>query len=189
MAERVIDPAARVYAEALHEAAVEAGRVAEVNRDLTAFVQAIAQNRLMLGALANPRLPRHAKQGVVAKLMEGAEPLARNAVLVLLDKGRLPLLQDLQLAYAELAAVEEQILDVEVTTAVALEKSQVTALEERISEAVGRRARVTPSVDEDIIGGLVLNARGVLLDASVRRRLDELRRALVNTPLAVGSTT
>jgi F-type H+-transporting ATPase subunit delta len=184
-----IEPGARVYAEALYEAAGEAGRVTEVDRDLTAFVNGIAQNRLMLGALANPRLPRHAKQGIVVKLMEGAEPLARNAVLVLLDKGRLAFLHDVQVAYSEMAAAKELILDVEVTTAVPLQKKQVSSLEERIGEAIGGRARVTAQVDDEIIGGLVLRARGVLLDASVRRRLEELRRALVNTPLAVGGTT
>ena len=189
MAVERIEPGARVYAEALYEAAVDAGKVAEVDRDLTAFVEAIAQNRLLLGALANPKLPRHAKHGIVTKLMEGAEPLARNAILVLLDKGRLGFLHDMQQAYSQLAAVKEQILDVEVTTAVPLEKAQLSALEERIGEAIGGRARVTAQVDEQIIGGLVLRARGVLLDASVRRRLEELRRALVSTPIAVGGTT
>ena len=50
--------------------------------------------------------------------------------------------------------------------------------------AVGQTARVTATVDPDIIGGLVLRARGVLLDASVSRRLDELRRALYQHPSA-----
>jgi len=103
------------------------------------------------------------------------------------DNGRLPLVADLQAAYAQLAAVEEQILTVEVTTAVELDGSQLEALRKRISEAVGQTAELSATVDERIIGGFVLRARGVLVDASVRRRLSELRRTLVNTPLPIGS--
>jgi F-type H+-transporting ATPase subunit delta len=83
--------------------------------------------------------------------------------------------------------VEEHILTVEVTTAVKLDEGQLEALRERISKAVGQTAELSATVDERIIGGFVLRARGVLVDASVRRRLSELRRTLVNTPLPIGS--
>lgn len=182
-----IDPASRVYADALYAAATDAGRVSQVDRDLAAFLGAMSDNVLLLRALVNPQLPREAKCRIIGKLMDGSEPLARHAMLVLVDNGRVSLLQDVQLAYAELAAVEEQIVDVEVTTAVPLDDAQVTALEQRITAGIGQTARLTVNVDPRIIGGLVLRARGVLLDASVKRRLSELRRALVNTPLPIGS--
>jgi len=73
-------------------------------------------------------------------VLDRAEPLARNAVLVLVRHGRLALLYDLQLAYSELATSEEQILPIEVTTAIALDKKALDALQERISKAVGRKA-------------------------------------------------
>ena len=108
-------------------------------------------------------------------------------MLLLISNGRLPMLLDLQAVFAEMAAEAEQILDVELTTAVALDDEQVGEIERRISGATGVHARLTARVDPQIIGGLVLKARGVLLDASVKRELDNLRRALVNTPLPVGS--
>jgi F-type H+-transporting ATPase subunit delta len=110
-------------------------------------------------------------------------------MLVLIDNGRLSLLHDVSLAYAELAAEQEHILDIEVTTAIALDEAQKKRLQERIESATGLSARLEPKVDPGIIGGLVLRARGVLLDASVRRELDEIHRALTTTPLPVGSET
>ena len=89
--------------------------------------------------------------------------------------------------YAELAAEDEQILTVEVTTAIELREADLDALAKRISDAVGRQAQVTATVDPRLIGGLVLRARNVLVDASVKRRLEELRRVLIRTPLPVGS--
>ena len=186
MAER-IDPGARVYAQALNAAATEAGRVTQVADDLAALMDALGSNVLLLRALVNPELPREAKRRILSQVMRDADPLTRNALLVMTDNGRLPLVADMQAAYAQLAAVEEQILTVEVTTAVELDDSQLEGLRKRISEAVGQTAELTATVDERIIGGFVLRARGVLVDASVRRRLSELRRALVNTPLPIGS--
>lgn len=182
-----LDAGARVYASALYAAASEGGRVADIDRDLREFVTELAENRMLRRALFNPELPREAKHRIATSMLAEAEPLLRNAVLVVVDNGRLPLLPDMQAAYAEMAAVEERILDVEVTTAVPLPETQRSDLEQRISAAVGQTARVTATVDPTIIGGLVLRARGVLLDASVRRRLTELRRALVKAPLPIGS--
>lgn len=181
------DPAARVYAEALRQAAVEAGKLEQVNRDLARFTESLAENRQVASALFNPQLPREAKERIVVQMLADAEPLTRNGVLVLISNGRLPLLLDLQAVFAEMAAEAEQILDVELTTAVELDDEQVNEIERRISGATGVNARLTARVDPQIIGGLVLKARGVLLDASVRRELENLRRALVNTPLPVGS--
>jgi F-type H+-transporting ATPase subunit delta len=186
VAER-IDPGARVYAHALNAAAADAGRVAQVGDDLAALMDALGSNVLLLRALVNPELPREAKRRILSQVMRDADPLTRNALLVMVDNGRLPLVADMQAAYAQLAAVEEQILTVEVTTAVELDGSQLEALRKRISEAVGQTAELSATVDERIIGGFVLRARGVLVDASVRRRLSELRRTLVNTPLPIGS--
>jgi F-type H+-transporting ATPase subunit delta len=186
MAERV-DPAGRVYANALHQAARDAGRVHEVDRDLAALVSTLGENPIVLRALVNPALPREGKHRILVRLLEQADPLARNSVLVLAEHGRLAFLVDLQLAYADLADDDEQVLPVEVTTAVALGQAELDALQERISAAVGRRAQLTARVDPNLIGGLVLRARNVLLDASVKRRLEELRRALIRTPLPVGS--
>jgi len=179
MADRV-DPAGRVYANALHQAATEAGKVQDVDRDLEGFISALGENEVLLRALVNPALPREAKRRVLARVLDQADPLARNAVLVLADHGRLELLVDMQTAYAELAAEDEQILKVELTTAVELEKKDLDALTKRITEAVGRQAQVTATVDPNLIGGLVLKAGSLEVDSSVRGRLDRLRRDLAH---------
>ena len=186
MAER-IDPAARVYAEALYEAAVGAGRIREVDRDLTAFAEALVENRSLARAVLNPKFGLEAKKRVIASLLSGGEPLVRNAVLLMADNGRLAVLGDMSVAYREMAAVEEQLLDVEVTTAVPLGEDDLETLERRIGAATGLDVRMTTAVDESIVGGLVLHARGVLLDASVRRQLDDIRRALRRAPVSEGA--
>ena len=186
MAER-IESGARVYAEALHRAAAAAGRVPTVDDDLREFVQSLAENRQVLATLLNPQLPVDSRKRVIVSMMKDADPLARHAVMLLADNGRLSMVVDVTAAFADLAAQEEQILDIEVTTAVSLDSAQTERIEQRIEKATGLKARIDARVDPSIIGGLVLRVRGVLLDASVKRELDEIRRAMINTPLPVGS--
>ena len=183
----LIDHGGRVYAEALFRAAEEAGRVPAVDADLRDFVESLASDRAALGSLLNPRLPHESKRRIVAALLKDADPLVRNAMLVLVDNGRLELLHDVSVAYAELAAEQERILDIEVTTAVELGAAQVQQLQQSIEQATGLSARLEAKIDPAIIGGIVLRARGVLLDASVQRELEEIHRALITTPLPVGS--
>jgi F-type H+-transporting ATPase subunit delta len=183
----LIDSGGRVYAEALFRAASEAGRVREVDRDLSDFLSTLVGDRAALTALMNPGLPPDAKKRVVATMVRDADPLVRNFLLVLVDNGRLNLLHDISVSFSALAAEQERILDIEVTTAVPLDDAQSGRLAERIQTATGLRARLERKVDPDLLGGLVLRARGVLLDASVRRELDEIHRAMITTPLAVGS--
>jgi ATP synthase F1 delta subunit len=178
---------ARVYAEALHRAAVAAGRVPEIDRDLQDFLEALAESRQALATLLNPQIPADSRRRIIAGMMKDSDPLARNAIMVLSDNGRLSMVRDVVMVFAEMAAQEERILDIEVTTAVSLDPAQTKRIEQRIEQATGLKARIDARVDPSIIGGLVLRARGVLLDASVRRELDEIRRAMINTPLPVGS--
>ena len=124
MADRV-DPAARVYAKALYQAAAEAGKVQDADVDMKALVAALGESPVILRALVNPALPPEGKRRILVGLLQGSDPLARNAILVLAEHGRLPLLVDLQVAYSELAADDDQILPVKVTTAVALEQKEL----------------------------------------------------------------
>jgi F-type H+-transporting ATPase subunit delta len=186
MADRA-EAGARVYAEALHRAASAAGRVPDVDRDLQEFLGSLAESRQALAALLNPQLPADARKRIIAGMMKDSDQLARNAVMLLSDNGRLSMLRDVAMVFADMAAQEERIFDVEVTTAISMDSAQTERLEQRIEKATGLKARIDARVDPSIIGGLVLRARGVLLDASVKRELDEIRRALITTPLPVGS--
>ena len=186
MAER-IEAGARVYATALYEAALDAGKIDEVDRDVAAIAELFDGSVELRRTMLDPQLPHEAKKRVIEALMTEADPLARNGLMVLVDNGRLAFLHDIQVAFHEMSAVEERILDVEVTSAVPLDQAEVDRIQERISSATGLTARLSRSVDPSIIGGLVLRARGVLLDASVNRELDDLRLALTTTPLPTGS--
>ena len=180
------DAAARPYADALYIAASDAGLLAECNRDLAAFAQALAGSRDLHRALANPAFPAESKRRVLASMTAGGQPLVASFLNVLIDHGRLDLVADAQDAFAARYGREQNELSVQLTTAIPIDDAQADGLKRRLEEATGQSVSIRRSVDPSIIGGVVLRVRDLLVDASVRRRLDGLRLNLKNVKLPSG---
>ena len=121
------------------------------------------------------------KAGVVREVFEGADPLVRNLLLLLIEKGRAGEVREVAGEFEALVAVEERILDVELTTAHELTNAEFDRIVVEIEKKSGRKVQATRSVEPELIGGIVLQAGSMRLDASVRGRLDRLRQELVTT--------
>ncbi len=169
---------AAVYARALFAAAGEAGAAAPVRRELGEFIAGLAASPSLRDVLANPQVEIAAKQRIVAELTRGAQPLVGNTLQVLLERGRLALVGDVQAAYEALASAEAELLQVEVTSAVELSPEARQKIAARVAETTGRQVELAASVDPGIVGGLVLRVGDVIVDGSVRARIRQLRRRL-----------
>ena len=169
----------RVYANALFEAALERGRIATVREQLQQVVEAEAQVPELRELLRNPQLDPRARAAAIGDVLGDADELLRNFLLVLADKGRTGQLEEIARELERLVAEHEGIVHAELTTAVELSDEEAQALLRRIEEASGRKVEATRSVDPGLIGGIVLQVGSHRLDASVRGRLERLRRQLV----------
>jgi F-type H+-transporting ATPase subunit delta len=168
-----------MYARALYQAAKEEDRVQPVREELADFVEIQRQVPELHELLRNPQLDRGLKRSALEELLGGEEELVRNFLLVLVEKNRAGELQDIVAEFERIAAREEGILDVEMTTAVELSDDEARSVIEQIEKASGRRVEATRRVDGDLIGGIVLHVGSLRLDGSVRGRLNRLRRELV----------
>jgi F-type H+-transporting ATPase subunit delta len=169
----------RVYATALFEAARDQDRLAPVRDELAQIVEAEAEVPELRELLRNPQLDPRARAGALEDLVSGGEELLRNFLLVLADKGRTASLEEIAREFERLNAEHEGIVHAELTTAVELSDEEAQTLLQRIEQASGRKVEATRSVDPDLIGGIVLQVGSHRLDASVRGRLERLRRELV----------
>lgn len=169
----------RTYARALVESAKESGRLGEVHEELGDFVSAVEQVPELAALLENPEIDRAAKASVLEELLGDADELVRNFLLLLVEKGRIAGLREIAREVDSLVAAEEQRLEVHLTTAVELSDEEARELVEQIESAAGRRVEATRDVNPDLIGGLVLQVGPRRVDASVRGRLDQLRRELL----------
>ena len=169
----------RIYAEALFQAAKDKGRLAEVHEELQDFVAAVAEVPELRAVLRNPQLDPKAKAGVLEDLLGGADQLVRNFLLLAAEKGRIGEIESIGAEFERLMAREERRLTVELTTAKELTEAEAAEIVEQIEQASGRKVEATRRVDPELIGGIVLRAGTLQVDASVRGRLERLRTDLV----------
>ena len=150
----------------------------QVHADLDALRDGIAGSEDLAALLGNPEIDSRVKADVLARIAEGSDERVVNFVRLLAEKGRSAQLPGIAAEFDALVAAEEQILDVQVTTAHELSDKEFGRILGQIEKGSGRRVQGTRSVDEDLIGGLVLQAGSLRLDASVRGRLERLRQEL-----------
>jgi F-type H+-transporting ATPase subunit delta len=167
-----------MYARALYAAAKEQDRLAAVREELGDFVEAQRQVPELRELLRNPQLDQRVKASALEELLGGDEELVRNFLLLLAEKNRAGEVEEIAREFERLAAEEEGILGVELTTAVELSDKEAHDVITQVEKASGRKVEATRSVDPDLIGGIVLQAGSMRLDASVRGRLDRLRHEL-----------
>ena len=179
---------ASTYAEALYEAAVDRDAVPRVAADLRAFRAAMDDTPELAAVLDNPEIDTGAKKAAVAELTRDAEPLVANFLQVLLDRGRIHEFRAISDAFEDLVARAEGRMTVEAVTAVELPDDIRERVVARLDEVLGRDVELVTIVDPQLVGGMVLRSGGVVVDASIRQRLDDLRRALAAAPVDAGAS-
>jgi len=150
-----------------------------VHEALSDFAAAAAESPELRSVLRNPQLESHAKAGILRDLVGDSEPLFTNFLQVTAEKGRAGEIEEIAKEFEQLMAAEERRLTVELTTARELSDSEAETILGEIEKAAGRKVDATRKVDPGLVGGIVLQAGSLRVDASVRGRLERLRTELV----------
>jgi F-type H+-transporting ATPase subunit delta len=145
--------------------------------ELREAVTSVDELRLML---ENPEIDSRVKQDVLERIAKGADESVVNFVKLLAEKGRAAELSEVADEFDALVAAEQRVLDVRLTTAHELSDKEFKKILGSIEKASGRKVQAERDVDPDLIGGLVLQAGSMRLDASVRGRLERLRHDLTH---------
>jgi len=132
--------------------------------------------------LQNPEVESTAKADVLTRIAKGSDEEVINFLRLLAEKGRAGELPQIVDELDTLVAAEKRILDVELTTATELSDQEFGRILGQIETASGRKVQASRKVDPDLIGGIVLQAGSMRLDASVRGRLERLRHDLTRSP-------
>ncbi len=170
--------AERMYARALFEAAQGRDRVEVVQEELSDFAESVREVPELRALLRDPQLDPRAKVSALEEILGGADELVRNFLLLLTERGRASELEEVQREFDRLVAAEAGQLTMELTTAVELSDQEATGIVNQIEQASGRTVEATRKVDPDLLGGVVLQVGSLRLDASLRGRLERLRREL-----------
>ena len=167
---------AQVYAHALFEVADEHGVTDDVREQLGQFADELDANRDLQVFLFSPYFSSQEKKEGIGKLVEGADERFVNFLELLAERHRMPVLFRIRKSFDALWREENKLLPVQLTSAVELDEGLVEGLGKRIEEQTGKKVELTSRVDADVLGGLVLQVGNMVLDASIRNRLEQLRK-------------
>jgi len=168
-----------VYARSLFEVAHEQDKLDVVREQLGAFTDALSENRDLQVFFFSPYFATKEKQDGLERVVSDADPVILNFLKLLIEKHRMPVLFRIRSNYDGLWEEENKLLPVHITSAVELDKAIVEQLGDRISEQTDRKVELSANVDPEILGGIVVRVGNSVLDASVRNRLEQLRKQVV----------
>ncbi len=167
---------AQVYSQALFEVAKEHDVVDDVREQLGQFADELDENRDLQVFLFSPYFSSQEKKEGISKIVDGADERFLNFLELLAERHRMPAIFRIRRAYDALWRQENKLLPVTVTSAIELDEGLVEGLGQRIEEQTGKKVELTSRVDPDVLGGLVLQVGNMVLDASIRNRLEQLRK-------------
>ena len=152
-----------------------------MREELGDFVAAVEEVPELRELLRNPQVDPRARTAALDDLLGDADEFVRNFLRLLAEKGRAGQVEEIYRELERLAAAEERRLEVELTTAIELSAAEEKRILEQIERASGRKVEATRKVDPSLIGGVVLQAGSLRVDASVRGRLERLRHDLTRS--------
>lgn len=170
--------AARVYAEALFEVGRDKGKLDALQQQLGEFADAVVRNRELQVFLFSPYLSSAEKKEGIGRAISGAEPELTNFLDLLVDKHRMTEIFRIRRELDELWKQENRRIDVTVTSAVELDPAVVGKIGQEVERQTGEKVDLSSKVDGDILGGIVLQVGNMVLDASIRSRLEKLRKSV-----------
>jgi F-type H+-transporting ATPase subunit delta len=172
--------AARVYAEALFEVGRDKGKLDALHEQLGQFADAVDGNRELQVFFFSPYLSSAEKVNGIERAITGAEPELINFLELLVDKHRMTEVFRIRRQLDELWKEENRRLDVTVTSAVELDPAVVGRIGEEVERQTGEKVDLSSEVDGEILGGIVLQVGNMVLDASIRTRLEKLRKSVAS---------
>jgi ATP synthase F1 delta subunit len=167
---------AQVYARSLFEAAEEQYKLDEIREQLGMFADALAESHDLQVFFFSPYLSTAEKEEGMRRAIEGADEAFLNFLDLVVENHRMPVIFRIRREFDELWQQENQLLPVQVTSAVPLDDAIVEEIGSTIGEQTGKQVELSSHVDPDILGGIVVRVGNSILDASIRNRLEQLRK-------------
>jgi ATP synthase F1 delta subunit len=167
---------AAVYARSLFEVAKEQNKLDSLRTQLGDFADALDASRELQVFFFSPYFSTVEKQDGLDRAVSDADPILVNFLKLLIENHRMPVIFRVRRGFDELWLEENKRLPVQVTSAVALDSTTVDQIGARIAEQTGQNIDITSTVEPDILGGLVIRVGNSILDASIRNRLEQLRK-------------
>ena len=167
---------AQVYARSLFEVAEEHDKLDEARDQIGQFADALGESRDLQTFFFSPYFSTQEKEEGLEKALSGADPVFENFLKLLIENHRMPVLFRVRREFDQMWREVNKLLPVQITSAVELDTAVTEQIGDEIGRQTGRTVELTSTVDPDVLGGLVVRVGNSILDASIRTRLERLRK-------------
>jgi ATP synthase F1 delta subunit len=167
---------AQVYARSLFEVAQEHENLDEVRDQIGQFADALGESRDLQTFFFSPYFSTEEKKNGLDTVLEGADATVQNFLALLIENHRMPALFRIRRELDRMWQEVNKLLPVQITSAVELDEAVTNQIGEEIGRQTGRKVELTSTVDPDVLGGIVVRVGNSILDASIRTRLERLRK-------------
>ena len=176
MAELTVD---MTYGTALFEAAVEVDKIDLIRDEADEVLKVFEEEKELTRFINYPAISAEEKKGVLRSAFEGriCEELL-NFLFVLIDKRRIGQFPRIVRVYRDLVDHEEGIAYGTVYTAAPLNEKRIAELEEETSRLMQEKVKLTNEIDPNLMAGVKILVEGKVIDASYRKRFDEMASQL-----------
>ena len=175
-----IQTVARRYATALADVVTARGEARQVQEELSAWVDLMESNPMLMEVFRNPTIPYEQKRQVLLSLIERTRvrPTTANFLQVLLKNQRLTDLAEINRRFAQVLDERSGVVSAQVTTARPVPDEHQAALRAKLTQVTGKQVRLSFNTDEELIGGLVTRIGSTIYDGSVRTQLQQVKEKL-----------
>jgi len=167
---------AQVYARSLFEVAEEHDKLDDVRDQIGQFADALGESRDLQTFFFSPYFSTEEKKKGLASALDGADPVVENFLALLIENHRMPVLFRVRRELDQMWREVNKLLPVQITSAVELDRAVTQQIGDEIGRQTGRTVELTSTVDPDVLGGLIVRVGNSVLDASIRTRLERLRK-------------
>jgi len=176
---------ARRYAEAYFSIAQEANKIDEYQTELGKIVQSIQETEGLREYFAHPMIPAKEKKELANKIFaQQVSPLTLNFFLLVLDKKRETYLELIYKEFEAMADESRNIKKAELISAMAVSDEDVKTLSETLSRSTGKTIQLKLTVDPAMLGGVKIRMGDKIIDASVAKKLEMLKKNLKATKIS-----
>jgi F-type H+-transporting ATPase subunit delta len=167
---------AQVYARSLFEVAEEQDNLDDVREQIGQVADELSESRELQTFFFSPYFSTEEKKQGLEKALDGADETVANFLALLIENHRMPALFRIRRELDRMWRDVNQLLPVQITSAIELDEAVAKQIGEEIGRQTGRKVELTSTVDPDVLGGIVVRVGNSILDASIRTRLERLRK-------------
>lgn len=169
----------REYAAALFELAAQAGVTKETSEGLETVISALLQQPAYRALLASPAISKEERLAALDETFRGKIPDVLLAILrMMISRGHVSALNGMARDYEELARGYRGESLAVVTSAVHLKEAETVALRQKLEKKLGRKVTLQCRVDPALIGGVRVEVDGMVIDGSIRNKLEEIKEVM-----------